>query len=141
MEPPNAGNANGESILRSLEIEDHRGNLAKVRQVWLLAGKMVQHIAQLASETNDCRRLNPEIRESIGVVAAYGERMDAALNLLDVETDLSEVDLGAKEEGTKRETEIRNLLDRGDLNEEQTSELLLRKWPLHERIRVKSINL
>ena len=33
MEPPNAGNANGESILRSFGIEDHRGNLAKVRQV------------------------------------------------------------------------------------------------------------
>ena len=56
-----------------------------------------------------------------------GKEWDAALNLLDVETDLSEVDLGAKEEGTKRETEIGNLLDRGDLNEEQTSELLLRK--------------
>ena len=60
---------------------------------------MIQHIAQFASEANECRRLNPEIRESIGVVAANGERMDAALNLLDVETDLSEADLGGKEEG------------------------------------------
>ena len=129
VEPTNEDNVNGESILRSFEIEDHRGNLAKVRQVWLLAGKMVQHIAQLASETNDCRRLNPEIRESIGVVAAYGERLEASLSLLDVEAELSEADLAAKDEGKNEETEIRNLLDRGDLNEEQTSELLLRKWP------------
>lgn len=61
--------------------------------MWFLAGMLIQHIAV---EANDCKRLNPEIWESIGVVATYGERMVAALHLLDVENDLSEVDLGPR---------------------------------------------
>ena len=62
--------------------------------MWFLAGMLIQHIAV---EANDCKRLNPEIRESIGVVATYGERMVAALHLLlDVENDLSEADLGPR---------------------------------------------